>query len=229
MGEIHHRAFGQLFSDAIFFERLANNEKDPATCSRFARSATLLSALSLECAANCCLKQFSANKKLLDDIDKLSFLSKFDLFAHLGFDKGIDYGRSEVQKITELKQVRDSIVHAKVTTSELGVSDENHRHYSVGSDDLSFSIKPKRATGIVSNYQLLNHKDCFSALKSLVEFCNYYFIELLAMDKGLVFGLLNDNVIGLHEPYTSYPQELFSEQKYLISVGINPVFWVSEP
>ena len=229
MNEIHHRNFGQLLCDAIFFEKMAKKESDQIILRKYARSSILMSTLTLECAANCCLNQFSANKQLLNDIDKLPFLSKFDLFAVLGFEKKIDYGRTEVQKINELKHIRDSIVHSKVTKTKLGSINQRDRTFFAEAANSSFSIKPKSGTGILDNYQLVGHKDCFSALKSVIEFYNYFFSELLAMNKGLVFGLLNDTILSENEPAASYPPELFSEQEYLMSVGIEQVFWVLKP
>ena len=77
MNEIHHRNFGQLLSDSIFFERIARSEDDQIIQRKYARSSIVMSILTLECAANCCLNQLEANKQLKSDIDKLPFLSKF--------------------------------------------------------------------------------------------------------------------------------------------------------
>ena len=184
----------------------------------------------MECAANCCIFCFSTNKQLIGDIDRLTFLSKFDLFSLHGFDKKLDYSRNEVQKVKEVKQIRDSIVHPKVTKTEIGKHVEGERIFSCLPHNLTFSSKPKPATGIVSNSSLWSHKDCFSVLQSIVVFFNYLFIELLDMDKGLVFGLLNDAVILDGKPaYSIYPPSLFEEMEYLKSTGINVKFMTTEP
>ncbi len=228
--EIHHRSFGYLLSDAIFFERLARNETNDIIKRRYVRSSVMSTFLTLECAANCCIFCFDVSQQLISDIERLPFLSKFDLFSLHGFDKKIDYGRNEVQKVKEVKQIRDSIVHPKVTKTELGKHVESERSFSCFPHNVTFSSKPKPATGIVSNSSLWSHEDCISALQSVVAFFNYLFIELLDMDKGLVFGLLNDAVILDGKPaYSIYPPSLFEEIEYLKSTGINVEFMATEP
>lgn len=229
VNEIHHRSFGYLFSDAIFFERLARYEADDLVRRRYVRSSIISAFLMLECAANCCMFCFDANKQLIDDIDRLPFLSKFDLFALDGFGKKLDYSRSEVQKVKELKQIRDSVVHPKVAKAEIGKHVGGERSFSCLPHNVSFSSKPKPATGIIHNSGLWSHKDCVSALTSVVDFFNYFFHELLEVDKGLVFGLLNDAVIQDGKPaYSIYPPPLFEEIEYLRAMEINVEFMATQ-
>jgi hypothetical protein len=228
--EIHHRSFAYLLSDAIFFERLARNETDDLKRKRYVRSSIMSTFLTLECAANCCIFCLRANKQLIGGIDRLPFLSKFDLFSLLGFDKKLDYGRNEVQKVKEVKQIRDSIVHPKVIKTEIGKHIEGERSFSCFPHNVTFSSKPKPSTDLVSNSSLWSHEDCISALQSVVDFFNYLFIELLDMEKGLIFSLLNDAVILDGKPaYSIYPPSLFEELEYLKSVGINVQFMITEP
>lgn len=223
--EIHHRSFAYLFSDAIYFERLARDEADDLKRRRYSRASVISSLLMLECAANCCLFCLVANKQLIEDIDRLPYLSKFDLFALDGFGKKLDYGRNEVQKVKELKQIRDSVVHPKVAKTELDKMVEGERSFACISHDLRFSSKPKPATGIIQNSGLWSHQDCVSALITAVNFFNYFFNELLEMQKDLVFGLLNDAIIQDGTPaYSIYPPPLFEEIEYLRSIGISVEF-----
>lgn len=228
--EIHHRNFGQLLSDAIFFERLAAEKPDDLIRKRYVRSSLFSTFLTLECAANCCLSCFDASKFLISDLEKLPPLSKLDLFALHGFKKKIDYGRNEVQKIKEVKKIRDSIVHPKVTKSTIGGPAEGERSFFCFPYQVTFSSKPKPAIGIVVNSSLWSHEDCLSAIRSVVEFFNYFFQELLEMEKGLVFGLLNDAIILNGNPESSiYPPRLFEEMEYLKSKGVHVEFMVTEP
>lgn len=228
--EIHHRNFGQLLSDAIFFERLAKQESNEHAQKRFVRSSITSSLLTLECAANCCLSCFETNKQLIEEIDKLSFLAKLDLFALHGFKKQIDYGRHEVQKVKELKSIRDSFVHPKVTQSKIGPLEKGARHFGGIPFGLVFSVRSKPATGMVSNSSLWSYRDCFSTIQSVVEFFNYFFDELLEMDKALVFGMLNDALIKDGNAHSSiYVPTLFEEIDYLKGNGIAIKFMVTEP
>lgn len=230
INELHHRSFGYLFSDAIFFERLARFETDDLIRRRHVRASVISSILMLECAANCCIFCFDANRQLIEDIDRLPFLSKFDLFALDGFQKKLDYGRNEVQRVKELKQIRDSVVHPKVAKFELGREIAGERTFSCLPNNVKFSSKPKPATGILLSSGLWSHQDSVSAITSVIGFFNYFFNELLQMDKELVFGLLNDAVIEDGKPaYSIYPPPLFDEIKYLRIVGIiNVEFMTAE-
>ena len=228
--EIHHRDFGLLLSDAIFFEKLARNESNEQIRKRYARSSIIFSSLILECAANCCLSCFEINTQLKNDLDKLPFLTKLDLFALHGFKKQIDYGRHEVQKVNEIKSIRDSIVHPKVIKTIVGNPVEGERHFASFPYNLTFSIKPKPATGMIGNSSLWTHRDCFTAIQTVIEFFNYFFQELLEMEKGLVFGLLNDAYIEEGNAISSiYVPTLFDEIAYLKEKGVSIKFMVTEP
>ena len=228
--ELHHRNFGQLLSDAIFFEQLASNENDELRCKRFVRASISSSLLMLESAANCCLSCFDANENLMYDLEKLPPVSKLDLFALHGYKKGIDYSRNEVQKIREIKQIRDKIVHPKVCESKIGNLDDKHRNFLCFPAMLPFSSKPKPATNIVEISSLWSYDDCLAVIKSIVEFFNYYFKELLSMDKKLVFGILNDSLIIDGKAETSiFPPDLFNEIIYLKNKGIIIEFIVDKP
>lgn len=229
MSTIYHRSFGQLLSDSIFFERMARKENDAAIQRKYARSSIILSVLTLESAANCCMNQLEANKQLVSDIDKLPFLSKFDLFALHGFNKSIDYGRNEIQRVKEFKSIRDKLVHPKVSSSELGNIKESHRCFYAGSAVGSFSIAPRKETRLIDKYSLIGHSDCFIGIKAVVDYYNYFFSELLNMEKGLVFGLLNDSIIQGEELVTAYPPELFNEMDYISSHGVEFEFWLNKP
>jgi glutaredoxin 2 len=184
----------------------------------------------LESAANCCLSCFEANNKLLKDIEKLPPISKLDLFALHEYNKKIDYGRSEVKKIKEIKQLRDKIVHPKVAESKIGKFGTGKKNFMCLVSNKIFSPKLKPATNITEISTLWSLSDCISALESIINFFNYFFDELLEMDKGLVFGILNDSLILDGKTHTSlYPETIFEDIKYLKIKNININFMVNKP
>ena len=227
--ELHHRNFCSLLGDAIFFEKMAHEHNDRLLSQRYARVSIISSLLTLECAANCCLFCVQGNTQLLNELDKLNALAKLDFFAWHGYEKKIDWGRAEVQKIKELKQLRDSFVHPKVIKNQTNISNvsELKDFYSV---TIQFESKQKNSTKIDINSNLWFHKDALSALKAVVEFYNYYFTDLISLDPDLVFGILNTSIIVDSKPFSSvYPPTLFEEIQHLESTGIKVKFIRNKP
>ena len=224
--EIHHRNFCSLFGDAIHFEKMSRTEVNALYSQRYARISIICSLLTLESAANCCLFCVEENKQLIDEIDKLSPLAKLDFFSTHGFQKKMDWGREEVQRAKELKQLRDSLAHPKVIKSSVESPNPNSRFSANG---MTFSTKPKSATNIDANSNIWFHKEAVSALQSIVDFYNYFFSELIGLDPDLVFGMLNTAVIenGM-AAYSMYPPLLYTELEYVSTIGIDVKFMRSK-
>lgn len=226
INEIHHRSFCSLFGDSIHFEKMSRNEVNALYSQRYARISTICSLLTLESAANCCLFCVEGNNQLIEEIDKLSPLAKFDFFATHGFQKKMDWGRVEVQQAKELKQLRDSLAHPKVIRSSVESASADSRFSANG---IIFSTKPKNATKIDANSNIWFHKEALSALQSIVGFYNYFFSELLGLDPDLVFGMLNTAVIENGKPtYSMYPPQLYAELEYVSTIGIEVKFMRSK-
>lgn len=92
----------------------AQTEPDLEFQNSLSRSSLLASTHLLEAAANTCVDALALGNGFANDIERLPFLSKFELFVRFSFPKRqFDRSRHEVQGVTELKQVRDSFVHPK--------------------------------------------------------------------------------------------------------------------
>jgi len=100
--------------DSIMLAMRAEAEYDLDFKNSLSRSALLASTHLLEASANTCIDALALGNGFANDIDRLPFLSKFELFIQLRFPKRrFDRARHEVQGVSELKQVRDSFVHPK--------------------------------------------------------------------------------------------------------------------
>lgn len=179
----HERNFLDLFRDAIILAQLANDvaENDEAQFS-LARGSIMSSVFSLECAANCCISYLSHSKRFRDDIDKLPFISKFDVFLGLMFPgQKLDRGRSELQDIQELKNIRDSLVHPKVKKYEIRKTSPTSGEWLV--DDFPRLKIPRDIT-------VWQPKDAVVALKATTTFLNYYFVDLCSFDAKTTCSLL---------------------------------------
>ncbi|MBB6241667.1 hypothetical protein HDE79_001101 [Rhodanobacter sp. MP1X3] len=100
--------------DSIMLAMRAETEYGLEFQNSLSRSALLASTHLLEASANTCIDALALGNGFANDIDRLPFLSKFEIFVQLRFPKRqFDRARHEVQGVSELKQVRDSFVHPK--------------------------------------------------------------------------------------------------------------------
>ncbi len=118
-GLYHLRSFEDLIYDAVHLLYLAHDvdrdrDKDGYEFI-YTRTSILSTVLLFECGANYCLDALNLPGAFGEDIDKLPFLSKYEVFlGRTNPEARFDRGCREVQAVAELKAVRDSYVHPKV-------------------------------------------------------------------------------------------------------------------
>ena len=106
-----------FFSDSIELAHQSAVTKDLEHSNSMARYSLLATAHFIEASANACVESLSLGNGFANDVDKLPFLSKFDLFCRIRRrGSSIDRARHEVQQISEIKRVRDLFVHPKAQT-----------------------------------------------------------------------------------------------------------------
>jgi len=114
----YERKFNILFNDTIRFAKKAKdvfNEENYDEGESFSRASVFAATLIFECAANCCIDTLHLSNHFENDIDKLPFLSKYEFYYNsLNKETKLDWGCQEFQNATELKTLRDFIVHPKV-------------------------------------------------------------------------------------------------------------------
>lgn len=112
--EYRYIAFFELLADAILQHREASRTTEPFMMNRFARSSILASALSVECVANCLLIALDTSRKLSDELDRMSPLSKIEVYLKLTSKPSLDRGDVKVARIADLINARNDFVHPKV-------------------------------------------------------------------------------------------------------------------
>ena len=204
----YRRNFLDLFGDSIRLARMAqevhkDEQNDDETEFSCARASIMSTVFSLECAANCCLEIMPIGSGFKKDIDKLPFLSKFEVFlCVMSPGKTLDRGRNEVQLVQELKTVRDSFTHPKVKRTHLRKvhGDPIELQAGVG------IITPIIGTG--TQYLKLpknitwDAEHAISVLHAAAKFMNYFFIELCSYDSDTI------NHILLSNEEVSFPSEV---------------------
>ena len=163
----HHTGFFELFEPTaeLVYECIFEEKRSEI-------SAILQSILLIEAAANCCIFDLNLNKKLGDELDKLSIFAKFDtyLLVKTAGSKSLNRGDYHCQNVAELISLRNSIVHPKLYRMNWLVESDEHESstgYHLKTDRLKIS---QTCSGWVPN-------DSITVFKAVVEFISYFFID----------------------------------------------------
>jgi hypothetical protein len=182
----YQRSFEDILYDAVYLlysahDFIPGNLKDDLSRT-FSRASIVNSILLLECGANCLIESLKLPSKLFNDIDKIAFISKFEFFLiQHNIKETFDRGCSEVQAISDLKSIRDALVHPKVKKQDMVKISENcwsadfgeSQHLSLPRDQHSW----EKEHAIV-------------ALKAVNQFYNKYLLEWCGFSQKLIVDLL---------------------------------------
>ena len=180
----HLRSFEDLIYDAVHLLYLAHDmdrERDNDGYEfTYVRTSILSTVLLFECGANCCIDALNLPRALGEDIEKLPFLSKYELFLNKYKPaKVFDRGCKEVQAVAELKAVRDSYVHPKVKKQK----------YSKA-DDMWPDFGQRAVLNIPRDPARWNSSHALLALKSANDFFNIFFLSWCEFDADTVCEIL---------------------------------------
>ena len=185
----HQKNFENLLYDAVHMLYLAHDidrESDEHGCeSTLVRGSIINSLLLFECAANCCIDLLKLRGSYFDDVDKLPFLSKFEFFLNrvspaLEFDRGC----LVVQSVAELKSLRDGYVHPKVKKKQYAASDPGC---------FAVEFDKTKELGISYDPGQWSHSTAISAIRTVSDFFNLFFLQWCHFDSDTVCGILLDS------------------------------------
>ena len=181
----YERRFEILINDAFRFAKKASEafeKEDFDELELFSRSSVFITTLLLECAANCCLHTIDLSNKFGEDIDKLPFLSKYEFYLmNVDKTKKIDRGCQEFQNASELKSIRDMIVHPKVKRAKWERIDDNRSQIDFGQTNL---LK------IPYSIEEWNLTDIQTSLRVACAFLDYFFRVVCLLTPNQVVDLL---------------------------------------
>jgi hypothetical protein len=179
--------FPTLIAQSLQLTALAH-DASPGAVQVLANSALVFAAMSLECAATSCLEFTKIPNAPHSKIDRtLSVIDKFDLLHWLAVRAPLDRGQLAVQKIDDLVQARNGLVHARMKRQPFGAI----REFAAGEEDEVESDKALwNALRIPKDERSWNGEHAKRAITAAVEFLNYFFFEACKIDEKKVTQML---------------------------------------
>lgn len=185
---VHVKAFEELIYDAVqliyLADKFADFDADELNLYYYhtlCRSSIMSTSLLFECAANCCIDTLDFKGDFAKDVDKLAFLSKFELFlSKIKPDCKFDRGCKVVQGAQEIKGIRDSYVHPKVKKYR----SEHPNIFPLNEASETPFLKIPR------QMKFWKKEHSIKVLKAANAFFNAYFLEWCAFDTNTVCGIL---------------------------------------
>jgi len=176
------RGFRTLFEDGVYLLMASEIESDNDTSNSLARGSIACTMMLPEVCANICIESLELERSVFSEIDKLAPIAKFDFYLRTSFrNKKIPSGVKAIQKVQELKRLRDTYVHPKkqaVFWTEAGNGDSHGT--SERTQFLDMSKNPSMWNGI----------DAENAMRGAHEFLRFFFHDLCNYPKNKVTNLL---------------------------------------
>jgi hypothetical protein len=182
------RSFFLLLIDAVKFAYMASLSDIEERVERsFCRSSILSSVILIESLSNILIETLPWGA-LRNDLDKLPFLSKVDVYLLSKGKSPLDRGRKEIQAISELKSIRDAFVHPKKKTRQ------GERQPSEEGVSFNFSFGNYPVTAISNSPSSWSAKDAQSAVGSAITFVRYLLLDVLELSTDDAYKLITSEV-----------------------------------
>lgn len=184
--EHYLRTFESQLYDSVYLLYFAfdtdQNQYPDDVIRPLTRASILNSILLLESAANCLVDALDLPGQYYGDIEKLPMISKYEFFLNkIKPEKKFDRGILEVQRVLELKSIRDFYVHPKVKRSKWNKVAENQWSTDYGAtSQLKFPRDPSK----------WRKEQAILALKTVNDFFNKYFLNWCDLKCSAVVDLL---------------------------------------
>jgi len=180
----YDRPFRTLFEDGISLLLASERSQHNDESSSLARGSIACTMMLPEVAANICIESLHLESWLFNEADKLSPLAKFDYFLRSRYrNRRIPSGVAPVQKIQELKRLRDSFVHPKRFQVNWKPSPTNDGSF-IGESKSTQFLK------MSSNPIMWESDDALRAMQGVHAFLAFFFRDICKMKRRRVTDLL---------------------------------------
>lgn len=187
----YDRPFRTLFEDGVMLLIASERSVDNDESNSLARGSIACTMMLPEVAANICIESLHLDSLVFNEIDKLSPLAKFDYFLKCRYrNRKVPSGILPVQKLQELKRLRDSFVHPKrFQVQWTPANDGSYRGESKKTQFLNMSTNPT----------MWYREDAVQAIRGVHDFLAFFFGELCKMPKRKTTDLLFSDEVLLGE------------------------------
>lgn len=217
-GELTERYFLLLLIDAVKYAYLSLDSKIDKTLEHsYSRSGLVSSTILLESLANLLIDQIPSSP-LRNDLDKLPFLSKIDVYLIFKRSTVLDRGRSEVQRALELKSMRDSFVHPKKRKHAAARVDP--------ADSISYNIQlsSHAQTKISVSPSQWQGEDCLIAVKSAIALVRHVLVDKLLLSTEDAFSIVCSEFVVDESRAILTETELSETSAYSKKLGVDLTF-----
>lgn len=190
-------SFASLLTDAIAFDLQAQTKDilDFPTINRYSKASILNSIFSIEAAANSCIARMEYPKLIIEQLEKLSIIDKYDILytAQSKSRKSINKGITHFQIIKELFYFRNRYVHPKIIEKETKVKINKNKN-----NTKIYEQTPKltQILKIPYDFNTWTGEHSHTVVKKTIIFFNYFFIDLCRLTKKQSSELLSVFVQG---------------------------------
>ena len=185
-------SFPSLLTDAIAFDLQAQTKdfSDFPTMNRYSKASILNSIFAIEAAANSCIARMKYPKLIIEQLDKLSIVDKYDILytAQSKSGKNINRGNTHFQIIKELFYFRNRYVHPKLIEKETKVKINKNKN-----NTKIYEQNPKltQVLKIPYDFNTWTGEHSHIVVKKTINFFNYFFIDLCGFTKEKSSELLS--------------------------------------
>ena len=182
------KGFYSILSDTVTLCTEAGKNPKGRLQRSLVRAVILHSGIMVESAANVLVWGFFS-ARTVEDIDKLSPLSKIDVYLECKGKGRLDRGSAAVQRAAELKRIRDRLVHPKASKRTLRADDLSTGTYKT-------DPSPTRHLDIPDDPNLWEHKHAKAAFSAAIDFLKLVFDTIHPGDRESVLGTLAAEITG---------------------------------
>lgn len=183
-------SFAGLLSDAIAYDIEAKQHagKDFRLENRLARSSIMCSAFSLECAANVCVERLQYPSIVVEQLDRVGVLDKYDILYVSRFGKNIDRGSKPFQFLRELFHLRNRYVHPKLEKIQMTITqEESGDRFYTKPEDRTKSTPIMKIPGDFFTWTGVHSR---VVVVETISFLNHFFVELCGLSPEECSNLL---------------------------------------
>lgn len=185
----YDRPFRTLFEDGVHLLLAAEATDDNDHAASIARGSIACTMMLPEVAANTCIESLDLERLIFNDVDKLSPLAKFDYYLRTMFrGRKLPAGVLPIQKLQELKRMRDTFVHPKRFAVEWRPN---------GDGSFRGERKSTQFLHISTNPTMWDIDDAANVMRGAHDFLAFFFSDLCRFSKKKVNNLLFSDEVDL--------------------------------